>query len=313
LWLKQLFMKRKSLVDNALMTMAGAAIIFIIVIAGWTPEIGRPFDYSLRHLDSTRWSPNNEYGRIRDSLEKVIECEESQLSDLGVSQFFATIGFSKLRAPVTCGASVRKDNLDNKECYYLSLAGYEISNESAFYLEGNKYMITSCEQDRKKSGDSYGHCETKEIPVRYVKPATGFGNPQAGYILMPIEERTYWILDIGMLLVSILVGVLVLYYAIFRTLRIILRISKGRVFSYQNTRDVRVAGRVFMALAIAPLFFQLVFYCVFSKEIPAEIRPVFAQVLWENKIPFIIGFLLLLLAKAFEKGHRLQKENSSII
>jgi len=306
-------MKRKSLLDNVLMIIAAGAIIFIIVIAGWTPENGRPFDYSMRHLDNTRGSANNEYGMTRDSLARVIECEESQLSDLGVSQFFATVGFSKLRAPITCDALIRTVGLAKKDCCYLSLAGYKISNESAFYLEGNKYMITSCEQDRKKSDDSYGHCVTKEIPVRYVKPATGFGNPQAGYVLMPITERAYRIFDTGMLLVSILVGVLIVYYAIFRTLRIIFRISKGRVFSYQNTRDVRVAGRVFMALAIAPIFFQLVFYCVFSKEIPAEISPSFAQVLWENKIPFIIGFLLLLLAKAFEKGHRLQKENSSII
>jgi len=305
-------MKRKSLLDNGLMTTAGAAIIFIIVIAGWTPDIGRPLDYSFRHLDSSRGSPNNEHLSIKDSLAKVIECEESQLSDLGVSQFFTTVGFSKLPAPGTCDAAVRRGPA-NKDCCYLSLAGYKISNESAFYLEGNKYMITSCENDRKKLGDSYGHCVTKEIPVRYVKPATGFGNPPTGYVLVPIAKRAYHIFDLGMMVVNILVGLLVLYYAIFRSLRIILRISKGLVFSSQNTRDVRVAGRVFMALAIAPLFFQLVFYCVFSKEIPAEIRPAFAQVLWENKIPFIIGFLLLLLAKAFEKGYRLQKENSSII
>jgi DUF2975 family protein len=305
-------MRRKSFLDNALMIMAGAAIIYIIVIAGWTPEIRRPFDYSLRHVDSTRGSPNNEYGKIRDSLETVIECEESQLSDLGVSQFCWTIGFSKLRAPGTCAGSAGTGNL-NRELCYLSLAGYKISNESAFYFEGNKYMITFCQWDNKKPGDSCGRYVTKEIPVRYVKPATGFLNPQTGYVLVPITHRLWLILEIAGIFVSILIGVLVLYYAIFRSLRIILRISKGRMFSAQHTRDLVVAGRVFMALAVMPLFLQLVFYCVFSKEIPAEIRPAFAQVLWENKIPFIIGFLLLLLAKAFEKGHRLQKENSSII
>ena len=306
-------MKRKSFLDNALMIISGMAIIFIIVIAGWTPENGRLFDYSLRHLDSTRGSPTNEYTSIRDSLETVIECEESQLSDLGVSQFFATIGFSKLRAPTTCNGSIKKDGLVDKQCWYLSLADYKISNESAFYLEGNKYMITSCQPDHKKFGDSYGHCVTKEIPVRYVKPTIGFENPQSGYILVPITERTYWICDTTMMIVSLLVGALIVYYCIFRTLRIIWRISKGNMFSAQHTSDLVVAGRVFLASAILPLFLHLVFYCVFSKEIPAEIKPAFAHVLWENKIPFIIGFLLLLLAKAFEKGYRLQKENSSII
>jgi hypothetical protein len=306
-------MKRKSFLDNALMIMAGAAIIYIIVIAGWTPEIGRPFDYSLRHLDTTRGSPNNEYLRIKDSLAKVIECEETQLSDLGVSQFFWTIGFSKLLAPANCDASVRTGNLENKELCYLSLGGYKISNESAFYFEGNKYMITYCQWGHKKSGDSCGRYVTKEIPVRYVKPATGFLNPQTGYVLVPITHRLWLILEIAGIFVNILIAVLVLYYAIFRSLRIILRISKGRMFSAQHTRDLVVAGRIFMALAIVPLILQLVFYSVFNKEIPAEIRPAFAQVLWENKIPFIIGFLLLLLAKAFQKGHRLQKENSSII
>src|SRR5439155_4719144 len=143
------------------------------------------------------------------------------------------------------------------------------------------------------------------------KPTAGFRNPQAGYLLVPIAERAYYILDIAMIFLNVLLGALVLYYAIVRTLGIILRISKGRMFSYQNTKDLVVAGRVFMALAIMPLFLQLIFYFVFSKQIPAQIRPAFAQVLWENKIYFIMGFIMLLLAKAFEKGHRLQKENSS--
>jgi hypothetical protein len=302
-------MKRKSLFDNAQMSVAGIAIIFTIVMAGWTVESGRPFDYSMRPIDSSRVSSNSDYGRIRDSLERVIECEESQLSDLGVSQFLTTVGFSKLRAPLTCGAFVTKGKVENKELCYLALAGYKISNGSAFYLEGNKYMVTF----HQRGTDSVFRYQAKEIPVRYVKPVTGFRNSQAGYVLVPITERAYNILDTGTMVVNILVGVLVLYFAFFRSLQIIWRISNGRAFSYQNTRHVLVAGRVFMALAIAPLFLQLVFYCVFSKQIPAEIRPAFSQVLWENKIYFIIGFIMLLLAKAFAKGHRLQKENSSII
>ena len=256
-------MKRKSLFDNALMVIAGAAIIYIIVIAGWTPENGRPFDYSLRYLDSTRGSPNDGYLRIKDSLARVIECEEMQLSDLGVSQFFWTVGFSKLLAPSTCDGSGRRGNLEKKELCYLSLAGYKISNGSAFYFEGNKYMITSCQQDPKKPGDSCGRYVTKEIRVRYVKPATGFLNSQTGYVLVPITHRSWFILEIAGIFVSILIGVLVLYYAIFRSLRIILRISKGLMFSAQHTRDLVVAGRVFMALAIMPLFLQLVFYYLF--------------------------------------------------
>src|SRR5262249_23491853 len=128
-----------------------------------------------------------------------------------------------------------------------------------------------------------------------------------------MAERAYYILDLLMMVISLPVATLVFYFAIFRGLRIILRISRGKVFSSQNTRDLVVAGRIFMALAIIPLFLQLIFYWVFGKQIPAQITPAFAQVLWENRIYFILGFIMLLLAKAFEKGHRLQKENSSII
>lgn len=306
-------MKRKSFLDNALMIIAAAAIIFSLVMTAQTFDNGPQFDYSSKHIDRTNPSPNNEYVRIRDSLRTVVECEDMQLSDLGVSHFIATIGLSKLPTPVNCGAPVRRGNAENKECYYLAVAGYKISKESSFYLEGNKYMITSGQQGGNKSGDSYGGNMTKEIPVRYVKPAPGFRNQQSGYILVPIPERVYHTLYIVMLVIYGLVCVLVLQYAIIRTLRIILGISKGRMFSHQSTRDLLVAGRVFMALAITPLFLQLVFYYVFNKEIPAQIRPAFGQVVWENKIYFIVGFTMVLIAKAFEKGYKLQKENSSII
>jgi Protein of unknown function (DUF2975) len=304
-------MKRSFLSDNVLMIIGAAAIISSIWIGMQSPDHERRFDLYSGRFDSGHNSLTGEYTRIRDSVEGVIECQEKQLSNPGRSQVLGTVGITRIQPSVICDDPQKIRDPEIKNSYYLALAGYKISKGSGFFLDGNKYMITS--GSYRKSGDSYGDYVTKEIPVRYVKSPLGFQNSQSGYVLVPIAERVYHVLYVAMIVLGVLVYSLVFYFVIVRTLRIILDISKGHIFSHQNTKDLAVAGRLIMALAIIPLFLQFIFYNVYSKEIPAQITPAFAQVLWENRIYFIIGFIMLLLAKAFARGHRLQKENLSII
>jgi hypothetical protein len=305
-------MKKNTIADNSLMIIALAVIIMSLLV-GTPLGNDRHTDYNLRHLDERDDSIVNQYRTIKDSMEMIEDCEEAQLSNLGNSNFIGPVGVSKIPAFISCGLPPETGNQGTVNAHYLAFSGYSISGTSAFFIDRNKYMIKYAKEDYKSDSEQHSHYETKEIPVRYIKPDPTLYSSAYGFVLVPITKQAYSTLRIILIVVGIALALLGLYYAIIRPLQTIVNISKGRVFGYQNTRNLRVAGRLFIAFAIIPVLLQLIFYNMISKQIPPEISLAFPRVLVENRVSFIVAFIMLVLAKAFEKGHKIQKENSSII
>lgn len=301
---------RKSTADNYLILVAlGIPVLSFLMGSQLTYQRQTAYIISRPVGDST--GPR-EYTTITDSMQMIEDCEETQLSSLGNSNFLGPVGVSKIQS-ADCGVPPPTPGSRNKNHYYLALSGYRMSNTSRVVANGDTFILKYVKEDSVRKNHHYGHYETKEIPVRYVK-ADPFARPlAAGYVLVPVSIAVYSILNITIMMIAIALALVGLYYGILRPLAVIANVSKGRMFGRQNTRNLRVAGRLFMAIAIAPLLFQMIFYFAIATKLPPEISLAFPQIFLQGRTFFVVAFIMLVLTKAFERGHKLENQNSSII
>jgi hypothetical protein len=124
-------------------------------------------------------------------------------------------------------------------------------------------------------------------------------------------ETTAWGLQFGLNL-GMLVGTLLVLYSIFLLRGVVRTAEQGDPFNPRNASSIRLMALVSIAVGLVrPLADYLASRAVLGRL--AETDPVLAAPLTFSGDPFILGFLLLILAQIWARGSELQRDQSLTI
>lgn len=200
--------------------------------------------------------------------------------------------------------SFQKEREKDKS-YYFALNGYELKDyDSKFYIKDNSYNLAYVKWDTSKKNGyqtvTYGHYESKQLKIRYASTDNR--------ILIPVSKRTHTVLSIGMFGFTVVTFMVFLYFFFSLPIQVLLNIAKGKAFTEKNIsmlKQISWAALVISMLTIAsPYIFRLIFW----KMIPGDfvLKPFFNTLLQNLPILFM-SLVAFFVAKAFQRGHKLQQ------
>jgi hypothetical protein len=191
---------------------------------------------------------------------------------------------------------------DHQYSHYFALNGYTHDENVHFFMENGAFNLAYV----KWHAPNKGHYERKAIPVRF--------SQERGSVLFPLTKSQYrWI--------SGLVYALVLLYvfiAIFCFLglpaQVLINISRGKPFEPRNIGYLRIMSLALFLQVILSLISPYVLHLFFRNRIPPEfeLKP-FLPLLFNNTYQVVAALAILLIAKAFQRGYKLQQEQDLTI
>ena len=140
------------------------------------------------------------------------------------------------------------------------------------------------------------------------------GNNQAtGRVLIPLSYQKFMLLKI-VLWIFVIVALLFGVYALLSIpAAIMIRIAKGNSFSERNYRGLYVTGWTLIGIALLSVIIGVIMRFAFRNMMPPEVHYSLFENLFQDKGAFLAGLIVLLLARAFQKGYELQLDNNSIL
>ncbi|MEO7531883.1 MAG: DUF2975 domain-containing protein [Sediminibacterium sp.] len=244
----------------------------------------------LTHIDSL---PYYQYKEITDSLKNIAdnEKEKNTLYPMGLN---INTGFIGVLQTFRYWYGWYGDDKSHHEIgYYISLQHYSLNQHFAFYFkDGKNYLY-------KWNGP------TKEIQVAYL--------PKYETVLYPVSKQFYNVSRIVLYLVMIFISLALLYIFLALPINVLLNISRGKVFTLINLRDLHIiyyaAFSVFLVQMIMPYIVNL----FFLQQIPAELSISFSKLFTSNWEMGLFGIITLVITRAFAKGYKLQQEQDLTI
>jgi hypothetical protein len=248
--------------------------------------------------------PYYRYKKIEDSL------EQRATSELGKRTphpgFAAGIGFIAVRSTWRSWYDYTNDRDHLDKDYNLSLPFYSVEpGFSTEFQDGKSYLRYPVWDKQTGNASATGHSATKEISVSYM--------PETNEILVPISEKKFFILR------NIFLGILfcfyfvMLYVIIGIPVNFLRNISRGKVFTQKNIRNLQVTASVLLGYFLLRMLAPYVVGLIYSSKIPSGFSISFSNLFWENCKTGLTGLIVLLIARAFAKGYKLQQEQDLTI
>jgi hypothetical protein len=246
--------------------------------------------------------PHREYKKIEDSIKRGDERREwiSKSSGSGGTAVF--IGIRTIQDEIW-NDSINPTFKDPS--YYLVLAGYKLNENISFFIDSNrwyiKYVVWNFISEDKKSRS--GYYAKKRVPFRFSRDDNS--------LLIPITKTEFYIVAPLVLLIGFAILYLSIYLIIGLPIRILRRISKGRPFCQENIDDLHFEAAAFIALPFLMLLVQALLYLCFRRYMLSEVAFDFdfSALFWS----ILVGVIVLIIARAFNKGYKLQEEQALTI
>jgi hypothetical protein len=247
-----------------------------------------------------------EYQSRVDSLFALDQCEKSRLANQGSNLYGGFAGFTTISETDSCvqSGSFRLPIL--KDHYYLALRGYKLKPTTSVSTRNGRFFLKTRVANTGTTNDYM----QKETTIRYVSTND---NNSKGIVLLPVSTKQFSTVKILVYLfvaILLIAGIIAL---IILPLRILIYIARGNAFTLSNIRDLHIIGWSLVALTIIPNLIAIVLSFIFSPDIPGEIYIPIVDTLLNNSLVLIAGLVVLLIASAFKKGYKVQKENSLTI
>ncbi|MFP5042159.1 DUF2975 domain-containing protein [Parasediminibacterium sp. JCM 36343] len=186
-----------------------------------------------------------------------------------------------------------------------SLPTIENMYDGSFFVSNKKFYIKYPHLDSFKNNFHKGHFVYKEVPVRYIKANQ--------YLLIPTTKFWYQFVNCLFYILFLVTISGLLYFVLILPITCLLSIAKGNPFSVENIARLFGISYFFIGLVSAQILLPCIGYLIFHKLIPTE----FSLDMWKcvaDSEPLIIaGIIVFIIAKAFQKGHELQKEQALTI
>lgn len=253
------------------------------------------------------------YRALSDSVNMLMENIRSAEGTTRDSMRSALNGTEQRR--FVRGNQLSQQHEDQKEkLYYLELSHYELNDDESystkFFVDGDSYYLAYVVwgATRKGTFDSVrsGRYERKQIPVRYAA--------EEKKILIPITNKQHQVIKTALLSVSY-IGIFLSFYFLFGLpIQILINISRGKAFTLKNIRGLKLMALALGVYAIIATCGSYILEWFFRNTIPNEFHlPSFGRTLFEGLYLYMIALAIFIIALAFQRGYKLQQENSLTI
>lgn len=226
----------------------------------------------------------------------------------GESANFAFLGLSSLSECDTCTTYSFSDPFSGSvQRHYLMLPGYKLVGgyRNKYYVDNGRYWLKYPVWDTPQRG----RYALKELPFRFTY---GTEDQNYGYVkgsvLIPISKKLYKLLYVPLIVLGIIVmiGLCYIYFAI--PAKILLRISRGEIFTPQHVRQLHLIAISMLGLPFLIVVLQWLLRLIFHNNITSDVQLTILSTLWSYKTMLIAGLIFLAIAKAFKRGLSLQTE-----
>lgn len=248
---------------------------------------------------------------ITDSLKRK---EERQIlknkGQFSIGMQVGFIGITRINDCDTCSYSNGPFKL------YLVLRGYSLHDplNTNFYIDSDKNYLQYLKIDtvfRSPLGyiQQNGHYEKKQVPFRF--SFTELGQP--GAVLIPVSEGAYPVYTVLVYVLGTLVLVFLVYVVFGLPILLLIRIARGKVFIEDNIRLLHFVAWTLIIVPFAYVLLQFILKLSFHQYITNDLSLEWLDTLTNSKSSLISGIAVLIFARAFKRGYRLQKEQELTI
>jgi hypothetical protein len=252
--------------------------------------------------------PFKDYKHIQDSLDKINQVQKMKLIGTGEELGIGPVGIRKISECDTCNSFETKGKETDK--YFIELPKYELKDGGIFSIINGKYFLKHVVWDEITSDFRNGHYEKKQIPIRYAYNADD--KEDKGSVLIPVTSSFYTFIKVVLVIFEI--GfVLISLYCFILAVRILYLITAGDAFTQENIKGIFFIGWLLTGFGLGGPVFSLFFNLILKSKIPSEMAFYFWDALLQNRPILIAGVVVLLLASAFKRGHKLQQEQDLTI
>jgi hypothetical protein len=253
--------------------------------------------------------PHYEYRQIEDSIQLLEACRQSQRGVIVNSASVMAAGFAHIHQNDICFSGAETDT------YFQMLSGYYLLHDAEFYTRDGKSFLKYVVWDNNDRELRKGHYEIKEIGVRFKSDENGkeITVTRKGSVLIPVSKKSYGVIKVVTYTVMVLFGICGLCLFVLLPLRVLYSIARGVIFTVRTVRDLFIVGWGLIAFALLPAIFSFIIYKAYDSKIPDEIYLSLPLVFLQYKGLLLAGLIILMVARAFEKGRQVKMDNDAII
>jgi len=244
----------------------------------------------------------NKFKPLRDSMNQILSkkqhptSQDSALTD-SLSFNYYVKGTSNAR-------------LNQPEKYFLYFAGYSLNNDCTYLIDSGNYKLKYPVWDimdagKKRLKEHTGYLAIKQIPFRFVEKKNA--------ILLPINALNFKIAKTVILVFYISILIYSIIIMIILPIIILLSISKGIVFTLNNIKYLYFIAYSFLGYSLFSCILTVALRFVFQLYKVSEFSYNYWNLAEDYYISFLIGLIVYGIAKAFDKGYQIQKENDLIV
>ena len=246
------------------------------------------------------------YKKINDSLEKIIYWKKNRVTRTGSGLYVLFAGINRIDE---CDSCMDANEKNTRSKYFISLKGFALKSDASFLVDKNDYIIEKFVEEKKTAYSTTGHIEQEKIRVRLAADHTKEGLT----LLIPVSSRVFSWIEMFMYL-FLVAGILAGIWIFIRLpVLVLINIANGKPFLKKNIRYLSCIGwgiiGCCMLMVILPGLIQL----ILSSMIPNEIYFPFWPHLFDYRWGIFLGIAVLMLARAFKQGYKLQQEQDLTI
>jgi hypothetical protein len=202
------------------------------------------------------------------------------------------------------GESNSRLNLSHK--YFLYFAGYSLNYNCSFLIDSGHYKLKYPVWDPSVTGKNNrnmhtGYLAIRQIPFRFVEKKNA--------ILFPLNALKFKIAKIVIMIFYILILIYDIIIMIILPFIILLSISKGIVFTNNNINYLYFISYSLLGCVLFSCILTVALRLAFQLYRVPEFSYNYWNLVKDNYISFVIGLIVFGIAKAFDKGYQIQKEN----
>jgi hypothetical protein len=236
--------------------------------------------------------PHYLYKRKEDSIKAIKDSIALQNKSFALGHGNEFIGVGHIRK------EKKNDSLFNDITYYLKLPGYSLLYPNQFFMIGNRYYITTVQQDPVSKTYHYAR---KQIPVRY--------SSDQKEVLIPVSPGVYRTLNVVIIVLIFILIIVSIYVLLGLPIQLLINISKGNAFTLKNIRILRLIAITLFSLTTLNIVAPYLLRLLFSRYVPEEfhLEP-FLTVLGNKLNGLFLSVAVFIISMAFKRGYDLQKE-----
>ncbi|HMK27191.1 MAG TPA: DUF2975 domain-containing protein [Chitinophagaceae bacterium] len=244
------------------------------------------------------------YKKINDSLEKIIRWKKERITRAGSYLYTLFAGINRIDE---CDSCIEANEKNTRSKYFISLNGFALKPGASFLVDKNDYIIEKFVEEKKTEAGAT--TEQEKVRVRLVADPAKEGLT----LLIPVSYRVFSWIEIFMyifLVAGIIAGI---WIFIRLPVLVLINIANGNPFLKKNIRYLSCIGWGIIGCCMLVVIFPGLIQLFLSSMIPNEIYYPFWSHLFDFRWGIFLGISVLLLARAFKQGYKLQQEQDLTI